>query len=158
MIKDIIVKKTQNPDEGYTDKEQLYKDTLQHKEDVRKVLYELSYKLKDIADEHDWTKINYFDDFSKDCLERLNTPDFKKRDWYHIHTELERHHINAKVPNKVNLLDLLEMQVDCIISGETRYGYVDKKFLELSNSVLQEAYWNTIDLILEHIIVEEEYE
>ncbi len=154
-MRTVTVKKTENPEEGYTSKEQLLKDTRQHRHDVCLVLSEMSLYLERIGVFHDWSKIEYFDQFAKDALERQDTPDFKKREWYKIHTTEERHHINARVPEKVNLFDLLEMQVDCIIAGLTRAGAVDDKFLEIPEEVLHEAYWNTVEYIKNHVRLEE---
>lgn len=156
MLYQVKVKKTGNPDEGYTDKDDLFMDVLYHRDDVKDVMYMIASHLEDVGDYHDHTKLEYFDDFAKDTLERLETPDFKQRNWYNIHTTNERHHINANVPEKVNFFDLLEMQVDCIIAGLTRSGYVNRKFLEIPDDVLKEAYWNTIDLITEYVVVDDE--
>lgn len=151
----VFVKKTNNPEYGYEDKEELLMDTIHHIDDVRKVLTSLSFELVDRGDYHDWSKLEYFDNFAQDTLERQDTPDFKQREWYKIHTTEERHHINARVPEKVNLIDLLEMQVDCIVAGKTRSGAVDDRFLEIPDNVLKEAYWNTIELIKENVKVDE---
>lgn len=150
-MRTVKVKKTSNPEEGYESKEQLLEDTRQHRHDVCLVLSELSLYLERIGVFHDWSKIEYFDQFAQDTLERQDTPDFKQRDWYKVHTVEERHHINARVPDKVNLFDLLEMQVDCIISGLTRAGSVDDKFMEIPDEVLKEAYWNTVEYIKDHV-------
>lgn len=156
MLEDVLVKKTHNPDNGYEDKDDLFIDTLNHIDDVGKVMYMLAGHLEDIGDWHDNSKLEYFDDFANDCLERLTTPEFKKRKWYKIHTTKERHHINACVPENVNLFDILEMIVDCIIAGKTRSGFVNKDFLVIDDNVLKEAYWNTVDCISKHIIVDED--
>ena len=151
----VFVKKTNNPEYGYEDKDQLLMDTIQHIDDVRKVLTSLSFELVNRGDYHDWSKLEYFDNFAQDTLERQDTPDFKQREWYKIHTREERHHINARVPEKVNLIDLLEMQVDCIVAGKTRSGTVDDRFLEIPDNVLKEAYWNTVELIKENVKIGE---
>lgn len=156
MLFDVKVKKTSNPDNGYEDKDDLFMDTLNHSDDVQNTMYMLASHLEDIGDWHDYTKFKYFDEFAKDCLERLTTPEFKKRDWYNIHTTQERHHINARVPEDVNLFDVLEMIVDCIVAGKTRSGFVNKDFLNIPDEVLREAYWNTVDEITNHIIFDED--
>ena len=149
----VIVKKTNDPEKGYETKDQLLKDTKQHISDVGKVLTSLSFELVDRGDYHDWSKLEYFDQFAQDTLEREDTPDFKQRAWYNIHTSEERHHINARVPDDVNLIDLLEMIADCCVSGKTRSGTVNDDFLEISDDVLKAAYWNTVKLIKDNIHV-----
>ena len=150
-----IVHKTGNPENGYTDEEQLLLDTLTHRDDVCECMKNIASYIEDIGEWHDWSKIEYFDDFQKDCLERLTTPQFKEREWYHIHTCKERHHINARTPSDVNFFDIIEMFVDCIVAGKTRTGKVNNSFLVLPQSVINEAYWNTIKLLQEKIIIEE---
>lgn len=147
MNKPILIKPTNNPDYGWDNKEELLNDTLFHIHDVGNVLNQLSNKLSEIGYCHDWSKLTYFDDFSNDCLERLTTPEFKSRPWYHIHTTNERHHLNTSCPDDVNLLDVLEMITDCICAGKSRSGEVNPSFLVLDEGVLEKAYWNTVVLV-----------
>ena len=154
MLNEITVKKTFDPQDGYTDRESLYCDVEQQREDVAKCMYMLANHLCDIGEKHDWTKIEYFDDFAKDSLERLTTPNFKNRDWYNIHCSKERHHLNSKIPTDVDLFDVLESICDCIIAGKTRNGTVNPFFLILKNGILEKAYWNTVEKISKNIKVE----
>ena len=156
QLKTVKVKKTHNPEEGYDSKTQLLKDTMQHRKDVEYLMFTIADYIRIIGGLHDWSKIEYFEDFANDTTERLDVPNFKDRDWYHIHTVQERHHINANVPDKVNLFDLLEMICDCIIAGKTRSGNVDFNFLELNDGILESAYWNTVELISDAVIVDED--
>lgn len=149
------IKKTSNPEFGYNNKSVLYIETEQHRTDVFHLMSLLALELINIGHVHDWSKIEYFDQFAKDTLERQNTPDFKQRPWYQVHTEKERHHINAKKPKNINLLDILEFICDCVVAGKARSGEVDKSFLEIPDEVLREAFWNTIDKIIEEVEVEE---
>ena len=155
-LEKIIVQKTNDPENGYTDADELFIDTLRHMDDVERVMRELGEYLKEIGEWHDWSKIRYFDDFKKDCLERLSTPEFKERDWYHIHTVKERHHINSNCPEDVNLFDLLEMIVDCVVAGKTRSGEVKSEFLVVPDDVISRAYYNTVKLLTEKIVVKDE--
>ena len=152
----IIIKKTNNPDYGYTNKEDLLEETNQHQQDVFKVMSSISRLIYERGEHHDWTKIKYFDDFANDTLERLDTPDFKSREWYKIHTSLERHHINAHVPDDVDLIDCLEMIVDCVCAGKARSGEVKKEFLTLKEDVLETAYWNTLKKISDMVVLEDD--
>ena len=155
-MRKVIVKKTENPEYGYNSKEQLLRDTNQHRQDVGKVLGELSLYLFERGVAHDWSKLAFFEQFSQDTLERQDTPDFKSRPWYKIHTTEERHHVNANVPEDVDLIDLLEMIVDCVVAGKTRSGEVNNDFLILKDNILDDAYWNTVKKITDIVIVENE--
>ena len=155
-MRKVIVKKTENPEYGYNSKEQLLRDTNQHRQDVGKVLGELSLYLFERGVAHDWSKLAFFEQFSQDTLERQDTPDFKSRPWYKIHTTKERHHVNANVPEDVDLIDLLEMIVDCVVAGKTRSGEVNNDFLILNDNILEDAYWNTVKKITDTVIVEKE--
>lgn len=154
MLEDVIIKKTSNPDDGYTDEDDLFLDTLTHIDDVGKVMNMLANHMDDIGDWHDNTKLEFFEEFSKDTLERKSTPDFKQREWYGIHTSKERHHVNACVPDKVDFFDLLEMIVDCCVAGKARVGVVNDEFLIISDDILKDAYWNTVKKIKDSIILE----
>lgn len=155
-MRKVVVKKTENPEYGYNSKEQLLRDTNQHRQDVGKVLGELSLYLFERGVAHDWSKLAFFEQFSQDTLERQDTPDFKSRPWYKIHTTKERHHVNANVPEDVDLIDLLEMIVDCVVAGKTRSGEVNNDFLILKDNILDDAYWNTVKKITDTVIVEKE--
>lgn len=150
----VKVKKTKNPELGYESKEQLLRDTNQHRYDVSKLMGVIGLYLTERGINHDWSKIYYFDKFSQDTLERQDIPNFKDREWYKIHTVEERHHINARVPDDVNLFDIIEMIADCTIAGKTRTGEVDNEFLKLPDKVLIDAYWNTAKLISSRVEVE----
>ncbi|MBQ6219960.1 MAG: hypothetical protein IJH63_00675 [Methanobrevibacter sp.] len=152
----VYVTRTNDPEKGYETKKQLREDTEQHIYDVGSVLRAMGYELAKRADEHDWSKLEYFDEFAKDTLEREDTPDFKQRNWYKIHTTKERHHINARVPEDVNLFDLLELISDCVVAGKTRSGSVNDDFLVIPQKVLNNAYWNTVKLVKENVELYEE--
>lgn len=151
ILKSIKIKKTNNPEYGYEHKEELLAETKQHIHDVGQVMSMIGCELADRGDLHDWTKLDFFDEFAKDTLERLDTPDFKERDWYKIHTGMERHHINAHIPENVDLIDILEMVVDCIVAGKRRTGYVNPYYLILRGDILEKAYWNTVKKIDSHV-------
>ena len=150
------IKQTNNPEYGYESKEQLYLETEQHKMDVARLMSFIALELNEIGYNHDWTKIQYFDQFAKDTLERQDTPDFKSRDWYKIHTKEERHHLNANTTKDVDLLDVLEFICDCVVAGKARTGRVEKKYLELSGDILKKAFWNTVNKIIDEVQVEKD--
>lgn len=148
------IKKTMDPEKGYTSKNELLIETQKHRNDVFRVISFLAMSLIEVGYDHDWTKIEYFDQFAQDTLERQDTTDFKSRPWYNIHAKDERHHLNAYLQDDIDFLDVLEFIVDCVVAGKARSGRVNKKFLELSGETLKKAYWNTVNKLIDEIEVE----
>lgn len=147
----ITIHKTHNPSEVYNDRTIIYEDMQQHRKDVYNVLNEIAWNIYQTGQMHDWTKTSFFDEYYNDIIERQTNNDFKNREWYKIHTKYERHHINSNTPIEVNLIDIIEMITDCIVTGKaTNNGEVDKKYLQIPIETLTEAYWNTIQLICDN--------
>ena len=145
------IKKTNNPDNGYNNKEILYIETEQHRNDVFRLMSLIALEIMETGNKHDWTKIEYFDEYAKDVKERPENPKFEERDWYKIHTEKERHHLGAKIPEDIDLIDIIEFISDSIVAGKARTGRVEKKYLELPGDILKKAYWNTINKMIKEI-------
>lgn len=152
----VVIRKELNVLTETFNSDDLFIDVVNHRDDVEKVISHMANYLEDIGEYHDWTKIEYFDDFKNDCLERLSEEDFKKRKWYNIHTIKERHHVNANCPEDVNLFDILEMIADCIVAGKSRSGVVNLDYLKLGEGIIENAYWNTIFFLLDNIVVDDE--
>ena len=149
------IKKTKNPEYGYENKDELFVETQQHRNDVFRLMSFIAMELMETGNQHDWSKIEYFDQFAQDTLERKDTPDFKSRPWYKVHTKEERHHLNANLPKDVDFVDVIEFICDCICAGKARSGRVEKKYLELSGDILKKAYWNTVNKLIQEVEVEE---
>ena len=57
----------------------------------------------------------------------------------------------------VNLIDVLEMIVDCVMSGKGRSGHETPQYLKLRDpTVLERAYWNTVKLLDDEVVIERE--
>ena len=69
-----------------------------------------------------------------------------------IHKRSERHHLNDYCPDDVNLIDVIEMIIDCICAGKARTGNVYP--IEIKDELLQRAIKNTIEMLKESIEVE----
>ena len=151
-MEEIIIRKSNNADSRSADvdvtKDDLMRDTLSHIGDVRNVGYWISEKLQDQLTEHDYTKIDYIDEFYHDFIEQLNSKEahFKEMPWFKNRHMTERHHLNDSVPEDVNLLDVLEMVIDCTVAGLARSGNVYP--ITISPEVLQKAVENTSNLII----------
>lgn len=65
----------------------------------------------------------------------------------------ERHHLNDSVPEDVNLVDVLEMVIDCTVAGLARSGEVYD--ITIPQEVLEQAIDNTKQLIINNTEVQE---
>lgn len=127
--------------------EMLMGDTLKHIEAVNNLLKHSALKLIEAGKVHDRTKIGEdFDAFFKIIKSGRTGEDFFRSRWYKKHIREERHHINSRVPKKVNLFDVLEMITDVVTAGLARTGKVYP--VNLTDEVLQEAVKNTVDLLI----------
>ena len=139
----------------------LEKETEYHIQAVCSCCNFLSNKLITQAINHDNTKLG---DNLPAFYEALKTgasgKDFKNLAWWKLHITKERHHLNDKCPDDVNLLDVLEMIADCVCAGMARTGSVYD--IKISNDILQKAVSNTQKLLTDNIKVvkkgEKQYE
>lgn len=127
------------------------RDTELHIEAVELCGDFLCDKIKKQFKEHDHTKLGeYLPAFTKALSTGFKGKEFKEQDWWQIHLT-ERHHLNDKVPEDVNLIDVLEMICDCVSAGMARTGTVYD--VTLSNETLKKAFENTVKLIKDNIEV-----
>lgn len=149
----IIIKKDPNADSRSAkvtpNIKQLEVATADHIDHVQRGLVYLSCLLLTAGKNHDHTKTDNMEDFHT----ALNSGKIKDSKWYKMHISKERHHLIAKVPTDVNLIDVLEHLVDCVMAGSARSGQIFD--VELSNEVLQLAHKNTVELLKKQIKVEE---
>lgn len=156
-MKDIIINKSNNADTRSADtnvtKAQLEKDTISHINDVQNVGYWLIEKLKNQLAEHDHTKLDYLDEFYNDFSKKLDdkNANFKDMKWFKERHMTERHHLNDSVPDDVNLLDILEMVIDCTCAGLARSGEVYP--ITIPQEVVELAIENTKNLIIDNVEV-----
>jgi len=139
---------TRSTDKKEVSKEQLLDNTMSHIEDVQRVGYKLADLFKQQVLKHDYTKVDYIDEFHRDFNEQLKNDkqNFKEMPWFKERHLQERHHLNDRVPDDVNLLDVLEMVVDCSCAGLARSG--DIYPIKIDQKVLEKAINNTKDLII----------
>lgn len=126
--------------------EQFQKANNSHIADVANVMFEIADKLKDNGCKHDYTKKSEEKLFYGDFIETMaGGLDFVSGDWYQFHVNTERHHLFSRCPDDVNLLDVIEMIVDCVCAGKTRSGEIRE--LEISTDILEKALKNTVKLV-----------
>ena len=122
-----------------------------HRSDVRKVMVCIAAMIKEAGKNHDWTKtgeyeIEFFRDF-KAALE--GKQEFIDGTWWPMHVTTERHHLLSYCPDDVNIIDVLEMIVDCTLAGLTRSGTV--RPVEIDSEILKKAVDNTVELIKNNV-------
>jgi protein tyrosine phosphatase len=152
----IIIQKSQTADTRSCDfsqvtKVQLLKSSAQHIGDVRKGMDFIKELIDLSATLHDHDKLTGLDEFHADFI-----TGFKQTGWWDNHRKVNRHHLlqDDGIPTNVNLVDVLDMIVDCVMAGMGRTGTVYP--LEIKPEVLMTAFQNTVDLLKSQIIVEGE--
>lgn len=163
-MKTITIKPNKNGDSRVADHVPTIKEfrnaNFSHIEDVKKIMCEFSQEIETRSEKHDWTKIvePYKSMFYRDMCNTIEGRiDFLNGEWSKLHYEkLERHHLNRHCPEDVNLIDVIEMLCDCVVAGKARSG--DVYDITISDTVLQNAVKNTVELLKSHVIVEGEQE
>lgn len=157
-MKHIVIKETKKCDTRTLKKGDSFseadvkKETEFHIEAVEKCGDFVCDKIKEQFKEHDHTKLGkYLPAFTKALSTGFVGKEFKGLDWWNIHLT-ERHHLNDKVPEDVNLIDVLEMICDCVSAGMARTGEVYD--VTLPDKVLKQAFNNTVEMIKKEIKVE----
>jgi hypothetical protein len=152
----ITIKKSTTADTRTCDFKNISVHTLeqssrQHIGDVRKGFDFFIEKMAAARLEHDHTKISHINMFHRDFV-----GGFETQDWYTMHKQVERHHLGTTTPDgikdDVNLIDVLEHVVDCVMAGMGRAGSVWP--MSVSNEVLQKALQNTADLLQRQVEVQ----
>jgi hypothetical protein len=130
-------------------KEQLLQASQQHIEDVSQGMQFFMRKLQVAAVCHDNDKVFDITGFHQDFA-----TGFKQTAWWDNHRKISRHHLNVAdgVPADVNLVDVIEHIVDCVMAGMARSGSVYD--LKLPDELLQAAVRNTVELLKVNVAVE----
>lgn len=125
-----------------------------HRRDVNSIMWELSKMVYSAGECHDATKKTQERMFYRDFVDsQKNGSDFVESEWYQLHIHAERHHLLNHCPDDVNLIDVMEMIVDCVCAGMSRSGEVRE--LEIKDDILKKAVENTATLIKDVIVIEE---
>ena len=121
-------------------KQTLRDASLSHIRDVYMGLRHFQELLEERAKLHDWDKLENLDGFHSDF-----TGGFKSTVWWDEHRKINRHHIDKEdgVREDVNLVDVIEHIVDCVMAGMGRSGSVYE--LKLPDALLQKAVKNTVE-------------
>lgn len=141
---------TRSSDHMVTEKE-LRNSTEMHIEDVRRGMDWIGRRLAEIGHRHDWTKVDFFDDFYRQFHKAQETGEWGTG-WYdEIHIVKERHHLEDRCPEDVTFLDVLEQIVDCVCAGMARTGKFEPR--PLDPEILSRAYLNTQKMLADAVHV-----
>ena len=121
------------------------KSLLLHRSDVQRGCAFIADKLIKAGIDHDHSKIERFG------TDEEPTTDYREGKWHKAHVAAERHHLHANCPDDVNLIDIIEMLVDCTMAAMARKGQY--KHVLVDTDILQRAYENTVKLLLNEITI-----
>ena len=119
---------------------------LSHIRDVDALVASFVQETIERVNRHEWTKVDepyatmFYEDM-KANIEDEKAP-FEELEWFGLHINSERHHLNRRVPDDVDLIDVIEMLADCVSAGMTRSGHVYE--IKIPNNILQKAVSNTV--------------
>lgn len=125
-----------------------------HREEVNNAMHFVSDRIREQKTKHDTTKViePYKSMFYRDLCDAISGKiNFEDGEWYKIHCETERHHLNTYCPDDVNLIDVIEMICDCVCAGMARTGEV--RPIEISADILEKAVKNTANMLVENMEV-----
>ena len=114
-----------------------------HIEDVKKVANFISYLLSVRACHHDFDKIENIDLFYK-----AHQSGWKDIEWWENHKKISNHHPDISKED-IDLLDIIEMIIDCSVAGLARKGSIYD--ISIDPKILQKAFDNTTKLIRNNI-------
>lgn len=130
-------------------KETLLRESHLHRSHVRRVMAAVAAEVIERAERHDFTKVDpagidaFHDAFGRTMRKEI---EFKDHSWWERHLADERHHINDRMHADADLLDLVEMIVDCTCAGMARTGKVFP--IEVPAETLQALLRNTAAKLL----------
>lgn len=150
-IKPSATADTRTCDVTKVNRDQLLNSSLQHIADIGMGLGFFASMLTKAASAHDYDKLTDIDWFYSDFKTK-----FEVTGWWDNHRKIHRHHLDHSdgVPEDVNLIDVLEHIVDCVMAGMARSGEVYE--LKLDNELLQRAFTNTAKLLEASVTVEKD--
>ena len=139
---------TRTCDFAKVSRETLLLSTLQHLRDVNQGFEFFKTIMNESNKNHDRDKITDLDGFHRDFI-----GGFVETTWWDNHRKVNRHHLLADdgVPEDVNLIDVLDMIIDCVMAGMGRSGSVYP--LEIKSEVLINAFNNTVELLKKNVEV-----
>ena len=152
----IIIRPSPNGDSRtateFLNREVCHEDIMEHIRNVQLGMNLISKKIAQAGMLHDKTKVIYVDEYIDLVMAGVTGEEFKECGWWFKHIHEERHHLNDNVPVDVNLIDVIEMLVDGVMSSRGRLGVLDSNCCEISADVLMRAYWNTVEMLNDMVV------
>ena len=129
-----------------------------HASDVQKGCAFIANKIIEAGINHDYSKIPLLDNYLENNIAAKTGDEFKNCKWYQAHINAERHHLNARCPDDVNLIDVIELLVDCVMASIARRGnlYATETADFISMDILEKAFKNTVEMLKNEIVLEKE--
>lgn len=139
---------TRTCDFANVSKDVLLESSKQHVRDIQKGFIFFKQMIDHQVQIHDWDKFADIDGFHQDFV-----TGFKKHSWWDNHRRVNRHHLLQEdgIPKDVNLIDVLDLIVDCTMAGLARSGEIFP--ITISPEVLMTAFNNTCELLKKNIRV-----
>jgi len=130
-------------------KEQLLESSVQHIGDIHAGLDFFIKRIEAAKALHDHDKLSDIDGFHADFR-----TGFAQTGWWDKHRRVNRHHLTADdgIPQDVDLIDVLDFIVDCVMAGTARSGSVYA--LKLPPELLETAFQNTVALLKANVHLE----
>lgn len=147
-IKESKTADTRSCDCSLVTKEQLLLSSKQHVDDVTKGILFFVNLLLEASINHDHDKFSNIDEFFDDFKNNFNTTI-----WWDKHRKVNRHHLFSEdgIPEDVNLVDVIELIVDCVMAGMARTGTVYP--LVINEELLLRSFNNTVELLKNNVKV-----
>lgn len=125
-----------------------------HRHDVMQLMGKIGNDIIRRGEYHDYTKTDepgrsmFYRDLCGSLEKWIN---FTDGEWYKMHCTVERHHLDRRCPEDVNLIDVIEMVCDSVCAGLTRTGEV--RPINISSEILERAVANTVKLCTDAVQV-----
>jgi len=128
-----------------------------HVSDVQKGCAFIANKIIEAGINHDYSKISLLDNYIGDNVASKSGEEVRASKWYQAHITEERHHLNARCPDDVNLIDVIELLIDCTMAAIARRGSLRTTETTdfISMDILEKAFKNTVEMLKNEIILEE---
>jgi len=142
--------------DGVITQEILRESTINHIDDVSNGMTWFTDRCAVAADRHDHTKLDRegLTQFTEDFNNLKGGAEFTNGKWYQRHISEERHHLTERVPEDVDLVDVLEHIVDSVVAAMARKGEMTYG-VNIPSEVLQLAVANTVKKMLKDVVVDE---
>lgn len=149
VIKPSPTADTRTCDFANISKETLLESSHQHVGDIAKAFEFFKQMIDTQVAIHDHDKFSDIDGFHRDFV-----TGFKEHSWWDNHRRVNRHHLLQEdgIPKDVNLIDVLDLVVDCVMAGLARSGTLYP--ITIAPETLMTAFNNTVELLKQNVQID----